>query len=308
MSIVLARFPLGSLVQLVSVSLGLVLAGCSAHRVECEKPAASQAPEPAVPVKSGHAPINGISMYYELHGSASGTPLVLLHGGGSSIDVTYGRILPFLARRRSVIAVDEQGHGRTSDRDGPVRFDTSAEDVASLLGALHVGRADVMGFSNGASVALRLAIRHPELVRRLIFASSITKKSGAAPEFWGFMEKATFADMPQPLKDAFLKMNPDPQKLRAMHDKDLERMQHFVETSDDEVRSVRAPTLVLLGDRDVPTVEHANELTRLFPSARLSILPGGHGDYLGELIATKSGSHYPGLTAVLIEDFLDAPE
>jgi len=164
-----------------------------------------------------------------------------------------------------------------------------------------------MGFSNGASVALQLALRHPGRVRKLIFASSMTKKSGAAPQFWQFMANATFADMPQPLKDAFLKVNPDPQKLRAMHDKDLERMQHFSDTSDAEVRSVKAPTLVLLGDHDVPTPEHGIELTQLFPQAQLMILPGGHGDYLGEMTASQRGSRYPELTAGLLLEFLDAP-
>jgi len=206
-----------------------------------------------------------------------------------------------------VIALEEQGHGRTTDRDKPVRFVTSADDVAALLEQLKIEKADIMGFSNGASVAMQVAIRHPALVRKLVFASSMTKKSGAYPQFWEFIDKGTFADMPQPLKDEFLKVNPDPQKLRAMHDKDLERMQHFVETSDADVKSVKAPTLVLLGDRDVTTPEHALELTHLLPQARLMILPGGHGDYLGEMIVAKKGSRYPELTAGLIEQFLDDP-
>jgi pimeloyl-ACP methyl ester carboxylesterase len=257
--------------------------------------------------RTGYAPVNGISLYYEIHGNAAGTPLVLLHGGGSSIGVTYARILPYFARHRTVFALDEQAHGRSSDRDAPVRFDTSADDVAALLEHLRIDQADVMGFSNGASVALQLTLRHPARVRKLVFASSMTKRSGAAPQFWQFMQSATFADMPQPLKDAFLKDNPDPQKLRNMHDKDLERMQHFVDVSDDEVRSVQAPTLILAGDRDVPTPEHSIELLRLFPRARLMILPGGHGDYLGELTAAQPGDRYPELAAALIESFLDAP-
>lgn len=255
--------------------------------------------------KRGHLPVNGINMYYEIHGEGGGVPLVLLHGGGSTIDVTYGRVLPLFARHRTVIAVEEQGHGRTTDRDAPVRFDTSADDVAALLGQLQVGQADVMGFSNGASVAMQVAIRHPALVRKLVFASSMTKRSGAARQFWEFMARATFDDMPQPLKDAFLKVNPDPRKLRAMHDKDVERMQHFAEIRDDEVRKVNAPTLILLGDRDVPTPEHAVELTHLLPHPHLIILPGGHGEYLGELIVAQQPSHYPPWTVGLIEDFLD---
>jgi pimeloyl-ACP methyl ester carboxylesterase len=287
--------------------LAVGLAACASERTR-ESTVPHTAGATVTPVRRGHAPVNGLSMYYEIHGNASGVPLVLLHGGGSSIEVTYREILPFFARHRSVIAVDEQGHGRTTDRDGPIRFDTSADDVATLLSALKIPRADVMGFSNGASVALRLAIRHPTLVRRLVFASSITKKSGASPQFWAFIQKATFSDMPQPLKDAFLRSNPDPAKLRVMHDKDLERMQNFVDTTDAEVRSVKAPTLVLLGEHDVPTVEHGLELTRLFPRAELIVLPGGHGEYLGELIFGKPGSPYPKLSAGLIEAFLDAPE
>jgi pimeloyl-ACP methyl ester carboxylesterase len=293
-------------IGLFGAALFGLIAACTPRPMQSENPDMNIDDKPE-PVQAERASINGISMYYEIHGDAKGTPLVLLHGGGSSIDVTYGRILPFLARHRTVIARDEQAHGRTGDRDGAVRFDTSADDVATLLRHLKIEKADVMGFSNGASIALQVAIRHPDLVRKLIFASSMTKRSGALPQFWGFLQNGTFADMPQPLKDAFLEVNPDPQKLRNMHDKDLERMQHFVETSDEDVRSVKAPTLVLLGDRDVPTPAHAIELVQLLPQARLLILPSGHGDYLGELTATRAGSRYPELTASLIEEFLNSP-
>lgn len=99
-----------------------------------------------------YAAINGIRMYYETYGPERGVPLVLLHGGGSTIDSTYGRIIPFLARERRVIAVEEQAHGRTGDRDAPVRFETSADDVATLLEHLHVARADVFGLDRKSVV------------------------------------------------------------------------------------------------------------------------------------------------------------
>jgi pimeloyl-ACP methyl ester carboxylesterase len=159
-------------------------------------------------LRGNHADINGLRMYYEIHGIGEGVPLVLLHGGGSTIEVTFGKALPLFARQRKVIAIEEQGHGRTSDRDRPVRFETSADDVAALLHHLGIRQADLFGFSNGASVALQTAIRHPDLVRKLVFASSMTKKSGAYPELWSFMEQADISNMPQPLKDAFLKVNP----------------------------------------------------------------------------------------------------
>jgi len=246
-------------------------------------------------------------MYYEVHGRRDGVPLVLLHGGGSTIEVTFSQVLPVFAASRRVIAVEEQGHGRTTDRDQPVTFETSADDVAALLRHLEVERADLFGFSNGASVALQVAIRHPELVRKLVFASSFTRRDGAQPQLWEFMSKADFSNMPQPLKDAFLKVNPDPQKLRTMHDKDAARMRSFKDVPDDLVRSVRAPTLIVLGDQDIVKPEHAVELTRLIPGARLLILPGGHGDYLGEAVVTQKATRQPELTAGLIQEFLDSP-
>ena len=259
-------------------------------------------------LESGHAPVNGIDMYYEVHGRRDGVPLVLLHGGGSTIDVTFSKLLPIFARNRMVIAVEEQGHGRTTDRDAPVAFETSADDVAALLGHLKVGNADILGFSNGASVALQIAIRHPQLVRKMIFASSMTRRDGAHPQLWEFMKNAEFANMPQPLKDAFLRVNPNVEQLQTMQFKDAERMRNFKDVPDDLVRSVRAPTLIIIGDQDIVKPEHAIELTRLIARARLLILPGGHGDYLGEVVMTLRDNRYPEITAGLIEEFLDSPE
>ena len=255
----------------------------------------------------GYADVNGIRMYYETYGPERGVPLVLLHGGGSTIDVTWGRILPFLARDRRVIAVEEQAHGRTTDRNAPLRFETSADDVAELLKHLKVGQADVFGFSNGASVGLQVAIRHPQAVRKLIFASSVTKKEGAQPQLWEVIKTADISNMPQPLKDAFLKVNPDPAKLETMHDKDAERMRHFTDVPDADLRAIRAPTLILIGDHDIVKPEHALELTHLIPSSRLMVVVGGHGDYLGEAIMTQRASRRPELTAGFVEDFLGAP-
>ena len=206
-----------------------------------------------------------------------------------------------------MIAIEEQAHGRTGDRNAPVRFETSADDVAALLNHLRIEQADLFGFSNGASVALQVTLRHPRLVRRLVFASSMTKRDGAHPQLWSLIQSARLENMPQPLKTAFLKVNPDPAKLRIMHDKDTERMRRFEDVPDGDLRSIRAPMLVLIGDRDIVKPEHAVELTRLVPNARLLILPGGHGDYMGEVTTAQRGTRYPRLTAGLVTEFFDAP-
>lgn len=290
----------------VVLMMSMLLASSTYTPGEIMQPGENVSRLPSKPLASGRAPVNGIEMYYEVHGRRDGVPLVLLHGGGSTIEVTFSRVLPVFASSRRVIAVEEQGHGRTTDRDAPVTFETSADDVAALLRHLEVEKADLLGFSNGASIALQVAIRHPRLVRKLIFASAMTKRDGAHPQLWEFMSKADFSNMPQPLKDAFLRVNPDAQKLKTMHDKDAARMRSFKDVPDELVRSVRAPTLIVLGDQDIVKPEHALELTRLIAGARLLILPGGHGDYLGEAVVTQKETRYPELTARLIEEFLDS--
>ena len=157
---------------------------------------------------------------------------------------------------------------------------------------------------------LQVARRHPgrsgsRAARTVVFASSFTRRDGAYPQLWEFMGQADFSNMPQPLKDAFLKVNPDPAKLRVMHDKDAERMRNFVDVPDELVRSVGAPTLILLGDRDIVTPEHAVALTQQIQGARLIVLPGAHGEYLGELVMTPAPSRLPEVTATVVEHFLD---
>jgi pimeloyl-ACP methyl ester carboxylesterase len=263
---------------------------------------------PAPLRESGHAPVNGIRMYYEIHGRPDGIPLILLHGGGSTIDITFSKVLPVLADRRRVVAVEEQGHGRTTDRDQPVAFESSADDVAALAAYLGFERVDIFGFSNGASVGLQVAIRHPPLVRKLVFASAMTTRAGARPELWEFMKHADVSNMPQPLKDAFLRVNPEVDKLKTMHDKDAQRMRQFQDVPDALLRSIRAEVLVVCGDNDVVRPEHALDLTRMIPGARLLVIPGGHGDYLGEAVMSPGPTPYPPLTAGLIDAFLGGGE
>jgi pimeloyl-ACP methyl ester carboxylesterase len=248
-----------------------------------------------------YARVNGLKMYYEIHGN--GFPLVLIHGGGSTISTTFGRILPELAKTHQVIAVEMQAHGHTADIDRPLSFEQDADDIAELLKQLHIKKADIFGFSNGASTTLQLAIRHPQLVNKIVVASTIYKKSGTFAGFWDMMANATFEGMPQPYKDAFLEINPDKDALYAMYKRDMTRMQSFKDIKEENIKAIQAPVLIIAGNKDVATPEHAVEMYRQMPHATLIILPGGHGDYMGELTTLKAGQkEYPALA--MIENFL----
>ncbi len=253
--------------------------------------------------QTGHyAAVNGLKMYYEIHGS--GRPLVLLHGGGSTIVSTFGRILPELAKTHQVIAVELQAHGHTPDIDRPLSFEQDADDVAALLRQLHIAKADFMGFSNGGTTCLQIAIRHPELVNKLVLASAIYKRDGMQPGFFEGFQHVSLEQMPQPLKEAYLKANPDPKGLQAMFDRDVARMVAFKDISDAAIRAIQAPALVINSDADVVLAEHALALSHALPHAQLAILPGGHGEYIGEICSTDKHSKIPALVTAIIEAFL----
>ncbi len=251
---------------------------------------------------SGYKTVNGLDLYYEIHGA--GMPLVLLHGGGSTIGTTFGRVLPEFAKTRRVIAVELQAHGHTADREAPSSFQQDADDVAGLLAQLQITNADFFGFSNGGSTAMQVAIRHPLCVRKFIVGAGASKRNGFYPWFWDFIPNATLDNMPRPLQEAYLAINPDQQGLQAMHDRDRDRMLNFTDWNDDVIASIKAPALIIAGDRDVVTVEHAVELYRLLPNARLLIYPGVHGDFIGELSA-GNGILSSEASVGLIEKFLD---
>ena len=252
---------------------------------------------------TGYGTVNGLRMYYELHGSG-GTPLVLIHGGGSTIGTNFGRILPLLARTRRVVAVEMQAHGHTADIDRPFTFTQDADDVAALLVSLRIPKADVFGFSNGGTTALQVAIRHPAKVNRLVIASANYKRDGMQAGFWDFMQKGTFADMPQPYKDAYLKINPNQAGLYAMYERDSKRMLAFEDIPDASIRAIQSPTLVVLGDKDVIRIEHALELARTLPNGRLCVLPGTHGSYLGELMTPDVSARVLESFVALLDEFL----
>jgi uncharacterized protein YndB with AHSA1/START domain/pimeloyl-ACP methyl ester carboxylesterase len=253
-------------------------------------------------VVSGYAPVNGLQMYYEIHGGG-GMPLVLMHGGGSTIESSFGHLLPLLARHRRIIAVEMQAHGRTNDRDGPESFQQDADDVAGLLGWLGVAKADILGFSNGGSTTLKIAIRHPALVNRIVAVSGAYRRDGFVAGFFEGFPNATLDVMPACLHEAYLKVAPDKSKLGVMFEKDKARMVGFEDWSDEELGGIRAPAMIVSSDRDVVTVEHAARMARVIPGAWLVILPGVHGSAIGTIEAGV-GKGYAEVVAGLVEEFL----
>jgi pimeloyl-ACP methyl ester carboxylesterase len=258
--------------------------------------------QPDTSSTGNYANVNGIKMYYEIYGE--GKPLVLIHGGGSTIETTFGRVLPMFSKKYKVIVVELQAHGHTSDRNAPETFEQDADDVAELLKQLNISKASFIGFSNGGTTSLQIAIRHSEVVEKLVIASGACQREGFLPGFFEGMQQASLQNMPKPLQDAFLKINNDSAALLTMHNKDRDRMIAFKDINDNDLKLIKAPALIINADKDVITNEHAVKMSKLIPNAELMILPGTHGAYLGE-ICTAPGSKLPAMTVEMIEEFLE---
>ncbi|MEO8287438.1 MAG: alpha/beta hydrolase [Chloroflexota bacterium] len=233
---------------------------------------------------SGYAQVNGLDMYYEIHGT--GQPLVLLHGAFSAIGTSFGALLPGLANSRQVIAFELQAHGRTADIDRPLTLEQMADDTAAALQHLGIDQADIFGYSMGASVALHVAIRHPQVVRKLVLASVTYNLSGVHP---GLMEG--FGDMTpdmmfgSPWHDEYLHIAPDPDHFATFFTKKTVMDQGIKDVPAETVAAIKAPTLLIIGDSDLVRPEHAVEMFRLLgggvfgdmaglPNSQLAVLPG----------------------------------
>jgi len=251
---------------------------------------------------NGYSEVNGINMYYEIYGQ--GKPIVLIHGGGSTIQTSFEKLIPLLAKKRKVIAVELQAHGRTNDRNADLTFEQDADDVATLLKNLKIEKADFLGFSNGGTTTLQIAIRHPEIVDKMILGSPLAKRKGVPDWFWGFMSQATLANMPEQLKAGYKKVAADTNGLQIMHDRDVKRMIHFTDIPDEQIKSIKAPTLVIIGDKDVITPEHALELHKQLANSALAIIPGGHGQYIGEITTITPDFTESDMVVAMIEKFL----
>ena len=259
-----------------------------------------------------HADVNGLSMYYEEHGTGGGTPLILLHGGIAGGEI-FAALAPRLAGRRRVIVPDLQGHGRTPEIDRPLPAEHLADDIAGLIERLGAGRADVLGYSLGGEVTWRLAIQHPERVRRIVVISTPCRRNGSFPDV-----VAAFDSFSAEIAAPMIRAAPVGQHYAKVAPRPEDWELHIARTADmlevdfdwtEEVGRIEAPTMLVFADSDSVMPDHVAELFRLRggglrdpgvdrahqPVARLAVLPGRtHYDIL----------EAPGLVEA-VEPFLD---
>lgn len=237
-------------------------------------------------VKTGYVPVSGMKMYYEEHGrkSAEDMPLIVLHGAYMNIP-SMGAIIPELARTHQVFALELQGHGRTNDIDRPITYQNLADDVAAFMDAKGIKKADIFGYSMGAVAGLQLAFRHPEKVNKLISASGGYDVQGWQPEFLAFIPQMTVEMIvSMPFAEEYRKLAPDPDGFPELAAK-LIQLEKEPMAWENEVRSLKAPVLIISGDADVGTLEHYVSMFRLLgggvmgdmgkplPASRIAILP-----------------------------------
>lgn len=241
-------------------------------------PAAHAADEPV----GARVEVNGMKMYYEVSGR--GDPLIVLHGAYMNIP-SMGEIIPKLAETNRVYALEMQGHGRTTDLDRPITYPDLADDVAAFMDAVDLEQANVFGYSMGAVAALQLAIRHPEKVGKLALASVAYDEEGWQPAFRAFIPQMTVEMfVNSPLAEEYRKLAADPDGFPALVEK-LIALEHEPMAWGGDVGKLKAPVLIISGDADVNTLEHAVAMFRLLgggamgdmgqplPASRLAVLP-----------------------------------
>lgn len=268
---------------------------------------------------SGYAPVNGLRMYYEIHGPekteqeqrhGKGTPLVLIHGAFSAIGTSFGALLPGLSKTRQVIGFELQAHGHTADIDRPLSLEQMADDVAAALQYLGIEQADIFGYSMGAVVALHLTIRHPDVVRKLVFASGTYNMAGVHPGIMdGLGEMKPEMMYGSPWHDEYMRIAPDPDHFATLFAKKTQMDRNTKDIPAEAVAAIKAPTLLIIGDSDLVRPEHAVEMFRLLgggvfgdlagmPNSQLAVLPGT----MHSTLTSRAE-----LLMQIIPPFLDAP-
>ena len=233
---------------------------------------------------SGYVPVNGLEMYYEIHGE--GFPLALFHGAMGTINSCFADLLPALAATRQVVAIELQGHGHTADIDRPLSYRQMAADAAALLEALGVEMADLVGYSLGGAVALELAMQHPGRVRRLVFAGGTSyRRDGLYPEMLTEPESGADDLTGSVWHQAYLQVAPDPSAWPVLVAKNNQLDRTFAGWPEEDIQAVTTPALLIIGDSDIVRPEHTMKMFRLLgggvvgdlaglPASQLAVLPG----------------------------------
>ncbi|WP_084528492.1 alpha/beta fold hydrolase [Nocardia crassostreae] len=251
-------------------------AATDADRASTSITAAPVADKPSADGKGFYAPVNGLQLYYEVHGT--GTPLVLVHGGLSDGESSFGALLPELAKTRKVITVDLQAHGRTADIDRPLRFETLADDIAALIGH----KADVLGYSLGGGVAFQLTARTPDLVNKVIITSSPYRYDGWKPDTLAGMAAMNPDNMLEtPMHALYAKVAPNPTAWSSLVTKTRTLLTEPYDWTP-QLAAVKAHVLLVTAEDDALHPAHAEEfITRLGGSktdptatSRLAVVPG----------------------------------
>ena len=222
-----------------------------------------------------YLPVNGLRMYYEVHGL--GPPLLSLHGGSGSINPD-SVVIPFLATQFQVIAIEQMGHGRTADAmDRAFHYHDMAEDTVELLRKLDIESAAVVGFSDGGIIGFDIAIHHPDRVTKLVVSGANIRTDGYTAENLAWIR--TFRPEDEPVSDAYARLSPDGAAHWPIF---LERMRPMWAAEPDftpaQIEGIKAPTLIIVGDRDIVRPEHAVEMFRTIPGSQLCVVPhAGHG-------------------------------
>lgn len=227
---------------------------------------------------SGYADVNGLHMYYEIHGEG-GTPLVLLHGGVMTIELTYASLLPTLTQRHRVIGVDFQAHGRTADIDRDLTYANLASDVVALLDHLGIERAHVIGHSMGGGTAMELAVSHPERLLSVVAISVGVRPDGEHPDLADPSKFATSTRMPteQDFADmaaAYAAVAPHPERFEDLPARSMTSLNGWDGWTDEQLAGITAPMLLVIGDHDFTTTAHGAVMQELIPGSQLAILPG----------------------------------
>lgn len=295
------RSPVKSRLQRVNPAPGNQFRATTIILLGCLWSGCLSAAEDAMALAGRYAQVGDHRLYYESRGQ--GPTVLLLHGGGGDIHSSFDAQLDFLAERHRVIAVDQRGHGRSPDVPGPYTYGAMAEDTATLMRQLRLGRADLVGFSDGANIALILAVRHPELVRRIVASGANLDPQGLTEESLEETRNSPASDEFDPEeRQLYAALSPDgPAHLPVFADK-LRTLWLTHPTADELspslLQRIHAPVLVMAGDQDEIRLEHTALIFRSLRHARLWILPHtGHSTF----------ALRPQWVNPMLQAFLDAP-